>query len=50
MATAFDRDKIKEIIPHREPILLVDEVSEIKHGESIKARYYVSGEVTLAMR
>jgi len=30
----FDKERIKQLIPHREPILLVDEVIEIEPGES----------------
>lgn len=40
----FNKDQIKEIIPHREPILMVDEVLEIEYGESIKTKLYVSPE------
>ncbi|MCG8482140.1 MAG: 3-hydroxyacyl-ACP dehydratase FabZ [Clostridia bacterium] len=40
----FNKDQIKEIIPHREPILLVDDVLEINYGESIKTRLFVSPE------
>ena len=35
------RDQIKEVIPHREPILMIDEVLEMVPGESIKARRYL---------
>ena len=35
------KDQIKEIIPHREPILMIDEVLEMAPGESIKARLYL---------
>ena len=37
----FNRDKIKEIIPHREPFLLIDEVVEIETGKRIVAMKYV---------
>ena len=37
----LNKEQIKEIIPHREPFLLVDEVEELNVGESIVARKYV---------
>lgn len=33
----FDIAKILEFLPHRFPMLMVDRVVELKHGESIKA-------------
>ena len=35
------KEQIKEVIPHREPILMIDEVLEIVPGESVKARRYL---------
>ena len=37
----MDKEQIKEIIPHREPFLLVDEVQEMEIGKSIVATKYV---------
>ena len=37
----LNKEQIKEIIPHREPFLLVDVVEELNVGESIVARKYV---------
>jgi 3-hydroxyacyl-[acyl-carrier-protein] dehydratase len=37
----LDKEQIKNIIPHRDPFLLVDEVLEIQPGEYIKAVKYV---------
>ena len=37
----LNKEQIKEIIPHREPFLLVYEVEELNVGESIVARKYV---------
>ena len=37
----MDKEQIKEIIPHREPFLLVDEVQEMETGQSIVATKYV---------
>lgn len=47
MGAILDKDGIKKIIPHRDPILLIDEVSEMKIGEDIKTKYYVSGEMEI---
>ncbi|MBV1758777.1 MAG: 3-hydroxyacyl-ACP dehydratase FabZ [Dethiosulfatibacter sp.] len=38
----MDKEQIKNIIPHRDPMLLVDEVIELKDGESIKTKFYIS--------
>ena len=38
----LNKDQIKEIIPHREPFILVDEVEEMVPGESIVAKKYVT--------
>jgi len=37
----YNKEQIKEIIPHRDPFLLIDEVLEMKDGTSIKARKYI---------
>jgi 3-hydroxyacyl-[acyl-carrier-protein] dehydratase len=37
----LDRDGIRAIIPHREPFLLVDEVTELEPGVSAAGRYLV---------
>lgn len=37
----MNKDQIKEIIPHREPMLLIDEVLDMKAGESIKTAFYL---------
>jgi len=36
------RDDIEKIIPHRDPMLLIDEVLEMESGNSITAGFYVS--------
>lgn len=41
----MNKDQIKEIIPHREPMLLIDEVLEMKSGESIKTGFYLDPEL-----
>lgn len=35
-------EEIKKIIPHRDPMLLIDEVTEMRSGERIEATFYVS--------
>jgi 3-hydroxyacyl-[acyl-carrier-protein] dehydratase len=40
----FDRTKIMEIIPHRDPMLLVDEVTEMSPDAAIEARFFVGGD------
>jgi 3-hydroxyacyl-[acyl-carrier-protein] dehydratase len=42
MKTALDRAGIEEIIPHRDPFLLVDEVLELVPGERVVARRTVT--------
>lgn len=42
MTTALDRAGIEEIIPHRDPFLLVDEVLELVPGERVAARRTVT--------
>lgn len=39
------KDQIKEVIPHREPMLMIDEILEMVPGESIKARLYLDPEL-----
>lgn len=41
MKTPFGRREIEEIIPHREPFLLLDEVTEIEPGLRVVARKVV---------
>ncbi len=40
----LDRRQIEEIIPHREPFLLLDEVVELVPGERVVALRHVSGD------
>lgn len=41
MTTKIDLNRIKQLIPHREPILLVDEVVDIVKGESATGIKYL---------
>ncbi len=38
----LNRSQIMEIIPHRDPMLLIDEVTAMIPGERIEASFYVS--------
>jgi 3-hydroxyacyl-[acyl-carrier-protein] dehydratase len=38
VATPFGREAIEQILPHREPFLLIDEVLELRPGEGAVAR------------
>ena len=38
VTTPFGREAIEEILPHREPFLLLDEVLELRPGEGATAR------------
>ena len=38
----LNKEEIKEIIPHREPFLLVDQVEELEEGKSIVATQCVT--------
>ena len=40
----YNQEQIKEIIPHREPFLLIDEIIEYTEKESVAAVKYVTGE------
>lgn len=37
----MNKEQIKEIIPHREPMLMIDNVIEMKNGESIITNFYL---------
>jgi 3-hydroxyacyl-[acyl-carrier-protein] dehydratase len=39
--TTLNREQIMEIIPHRDPFLLIDEVLEMEAGKRVVARKYV---------
>lgn len=40
----MNREQIKEVIPHREPFLLIDEIEEMEVGKSITAIKHVSAD------
>ncbi len=37
----LDKEAVKAVIPHRDPMLLVDSVEELEPGERISASFYV---------
>lgn len=37
----YNKEQIMEIIPHRDPFLLIDEVTEIEPGKKVKAIKYI---------
>ena len=40
----YNREQIKEIIPHREPFLLIDEIHEYTEKQSVTAVKHVTGD------
>ncbi|MFC1672823.1 3-hydroxyacyl-ACP dehydratase FabZ [Pseudomonadota bacterium] len=42
--TVLELDRIKDMIPHRDPFLLIDQVKDIKHNESCVGVKNVTGE------
>jgi 3-hydroxyacyl-[acyl-carrier-protein] dehydratase len=42
--TPFGRELIEQLIPHRDPFLLIDEVVELEPGVRVAARYTVRGD------
>lgn len=40
----LNKDEIKKIIPHRDPMLLVDEVLDMEEEKRIQTRFYVDPE------
>lgn len=41
MDALMNKEMIEKIIPHRDPFLLIDEVTEMEPGKSIKAKKYI---------
>lgn len=44
MDVLMNREQIEQIIPHRDPFLLIDEVVEMEIGKKIVARKYIKAE------
>lgn len=42
MSMLMNKEQIKAIIPHREPFLLIDEITEMETGRSVTGIKYVS--------
>ena len=47
MAVVLNKEQIMEIIPHRDPFLLIDEVNELEVGKRVKATKYIKAEVLI---
>ncbi len=41
----MDKEQIKKVIPHREPMLLIDQVLEMEEGKTIKTGFYLDPEL-----
>ena len=41
MSVVLNKEQIKEIIPHRDPFLLIDEVNELEVGKRVVATKYI---------
>lgn len=44
MAVLMDKEQIKEVIPHRDPFLLIDEINELEVGKRVVATKYIKQE------
>ena len=44
MAVLMNKEQIKEIIPHRDPFLLIDEINELEIGKRVVATKYIKEE------
>lgn len=44
MEMLMNKEQIEQIIPHRDPFLLIDEVIEMEPGKRIKARKYIKND------
>ncbi|MEA4893804.1 MAG: beta-hydroxyacyl-ACP dehydratase, partial [Oscillospiraceae bacterium] len=42
--TVMDKSAVMDVLPHRAPMLLIDEVTELKPMESIEAKLYIDPE------
>ena len=41
MAVLMNKEQIMEVIPHRDPFLLIDEINELEVGMRVKATKYI---------
>ena len=41
MAVLMNKEQIMEVIPHRDPFLLIDEINELEVGKRVKAPKYI---------
>ena len=42
----YNKEQIMEIIPHRDPFLLIDEINEIEPGKKVTATKYIKEEIS----
>lgn len=43
MGVVLNHEQVKEIIPHRDPMLLIDEVHHLIPGKEVKGTFHVEG-------
>ena len=44
MAVVMNKEQIMEVIPHRDPFLLIDEINELEVGKRVKATKYIKAD------
>ena len=44
MAVVMNKEQIMQVIPHRDPFLLIDEINELELGTRVTATQYIQGE------
>jgi 3-hydroxyacyl-[acyl-carrier-protein] dehydratase len=44
MAVVMNKEQIMEVIPHRDPFLLIDEINELEVGKRVVATKYIKAE------
>ena len=41
----MNKDEIKKVIPHREPMLMIDSILSMEEGEQIRSSFYLDPEL-----
>ena len=44
MAVVMNKEQIMQVIPHRDPFLLIDEINELEVGKRVKATKYIKAD------
>ena len=44
MSVVMNKEQIMEVIPHRDPFLLIDEINELEVGKRVKATKYIKAD------